>query len=57
MKPHVVVISPLAANMYLHYVLDIWFEQEVQPRPAGRAFLIRYANDCAPRRRGKEAVM
>jgi len=37
------IISPLLANVYLHYVLDLWFEQEVQPRLAGRAFLIRYA--------------
>jgi RNA-directed DNA polymerase len=27
--------------VYLHYVLDLWFEQEVQPRLTGRAFLIR----------------
>jgi group II intron reverse transcriptase/maturase len=39
------VISPLLANVYLHYVLDAWFKQEVQPRLAGRAFLIRYADD------------
>jgi RNA-directed DNA polymerase len=39
------VISPLLANVYLHYVLDLWFEQEVQPRLHGRAFLIRYADD------------
>jgi len=39
------VISPLLANVYLHYVLDVWFEQEVQPRLKGRAFLIRYADD------------
>ena len=39
------VISPLLANIYLHYVLDEWFEQEVKPRLAGRAFLIRYADD------------
>jgi RNA-directed DNA polymerase len=39
------VISPLLANVYLHYVLDEWFEQEVKPRLAGRAFLIRYADD------------
>jgi RNA-directed DNA polymerase len=39
------VISPLLANIYLHYVLDVWFEQEVQPRLKGRAFLIRYADD------------
>ena len=39
------VISPLLANVYLHYVLDRWFEQEVKPRLRGRAFLIRYADD------------
>jgi RNA-directed DNA polymerase len=39
------IISPLLANVYLHYVLDLWFEQEVQPRLQGRAFLIRYADD------------
>jgi group II intron reverse transcriptase/maturase len=39
------VISPMLANVYLHYVLDTWFEQEVQPRLAGRAYLIRCADD------------
>src|SRR5207245_2520255 len=39
------VISPLLANVYLHYVLDVWFEREVKPRLRGRAFLIRYADD------------
>jgi RNA-directed DNA polymerase len=39
------VISPLLANIYLHYVLDVWFEQEVKPRLRGQAFLIRYADD------------
>jgi group II intron reverse transcriptase/maturase len=40
------VISPLLANVYLHYVLDVWFEEEVKPRLKGRAFLIRYADDA-----------
>jgi len=39
------VVSPLLANVYLHYVLDVWFEREVKPRLHGRAFLIRYADD------------
>jgi hypothetical protein len=39
------VVSPLLSNVFLHYVLDLWFEQEVQPRLKGRAFLIRYADD------------
>lgn len=39
------VISPLLANVYLHEVVDRWFEYEVKPRLRGRAFLIRYADD------------
>jgi group II intron reverse transcriptase/maturase len=39
------VVSPLLANVYLHYVLDVWFEQVVKPRLKGRAFLVRYADD------------
>src|SRR5262245_8794165 len=39
------VISPLLANIYLHEVLDKWFEAEVVPRLQGRAVLIRYADD------------
>ena len=39
------VISPLLANIYLHYVLDDWFAEEVRPRLHGQAFLIRYADD------------
>lgn len=39
------VISPLLANIYLHEVLDVWFERDVRPRMRGRAELIRYADD------------
>lgn len=39
------VISPLLANIYLHEVVDRWFEEEVKPRLGGRAVLIRYADD------------
>jgi len=39
------VISPLLANIYLHYVVDEWFAQEVQPRLQGQAYLIRFADD------------
>jgi RNA-directed DNA polymerase len=39
------VISPLLANIYLHEVVDRWFEEEVKPRLGGRAALIRYADD------------
>lgn len=39
------VISPLLANIYLHEVLDRWFEEDVRPRLRGRGFMIRYADD------------
>ncbi len=39
------VLSPLLGNVYLHYVLDLWFERDVKPRLRGRATLIRYADD------------
>ena len=39
------VISPLLANVYLHYVLDVWFEDVVKPCLSGRASLVRYADD------------
>lgn len=39
------VISPLLANIYLHEVLDVWFDREVRPRLRGRAELIRFADD------------
>ena len=39
------VISPLLANIFLHEVLDTWFEQQVKPRLRGGAFLFRYADD------------
>ena len=51
------LIQPLLANLFLHYVLDEWFEEEVRPRLKGQAFLIRYADDFvigvarSPRRR------
>lgn len=39
------VISPLLANIYLHHVLDTWFESMAKPKLRGEAFLVRYADD------------
>jgi RNA-directed DNA polymerase len=39
------VLSPMLGNVYLHYVLDLWFEREVKPRLRGEAHLVRYADD------------
>ena len=39
------VVSPILANIYLHYVLDLWFEKVVKSRCRGRAMLIRYCDD------------
>lgn len=43
------IISPILANIYLHYALDLWFSRIVKPRLGGDAMLIRYADDfvCA----------
>jgi group II intron reverse transcriptase/maturase len=39
------VLSPLLGNIYLHHVLDVWFEDVVRPRLQGPAYLVRYADD------------
>ena len=39
------VISPMLANIYLHYVLDLWFERVYRKRCKGRARMIRYVDD------------
>lgn len=39
------VLSPILGNVYLHYVLDVWFEQAIKPRLRGKATLIRYCDD------------
>jgi RNA-directed DNA polymerase len=39
------VVSPLLANIYLHEVLDRWFEHDVKPRLESRAFMVRFADD------------
>jgi RNA-directed DNA polymerase len=40
------VVSPILANVFLHEVLDEWFEHDVKPRLRGKAFLVRYADDA-----------
>ena len=39
------VLSPLLGNVYLHYVLDVWFERDIKPRLRGQAALMRYCDD------------
>lgn len=43
------IVSPILANIYLHFALDLWFQKVVVPRCSGEACLIRYADDfvCA----------
>ena len=53
-------ISPLLANIYLHFVLDEWFENEVKPRLKGAAYEIRLADDavlCFQYKEDAEKVM
>jgi group II intron reverse transcriptase/maturase len=40
------VVSPILSNIYLHEVLDRWFEDVVKPRLRGQAFLVRFADDA-----------
>lgn len=39
------IISPILANVYLHYVLDLWFERVVRKQCKGQAYIVRYADD------------
>jgi retron-type reverse transcriptase len=39
------VCSPVFAHLFLHHVLDEWFERDVPPRMKGRCFLLRFADD------------
>lgn len=39
------LISPILANVYLHYVLDLWFEKFIKPKCKGEVYLARYADD------------
>ena len=43
------IVSPILANIYLHFALDLWFQKVVVPHCSGEACLIRYADDfvCA----------
>lgn len=50
-------LSPLLSNIYLHYVLDLWWARVFRRSCRGEVYYFRFADDCAPRGRGKEAVM
>jgi group II intron reverse transcriptase/maturase len=39
------VLSPMLGNIYLHHVLDLWFEHDVRPRMRGKTCLVRYCDD------------
>jgi RNA-directed DNA polymerase len=51
------VISPLLANVYLHYTFDLWAERWRQREATGDMIIVRYADDSAPRRREEEVAM
>jgi len=38
-------ISPVLANVYLHYTLDLWFEKAIKPKLSGEAYYVRFADD------------
>ena len=47
-------VSPLLANIYLHYILDLWAQQWRKRHATGDMIIVRFADDGAPRRRGGE---
>ncbi len=54
------IISPILANIYLHYVLDLWFRVIVSPRCSGTAGMVRYADDfviCTQNRDDAENIL
>jgi RNA-directed DNA polymerase len=54
------IVSPLLANVYLHFVLDQWIERDVKPRLRGKVSVIRYADDavlCFQHREDAEKVL
>jgi RNA-directed DNA polymerase len=54
------ILSPLLSNVYLHYVLDIWFQRRVRRHCRGEAFLFRFADDflaCFQHRTDAEAFL
>ncbi len=55
--PQGAVISPVLANVFLHYVFDLWSHKWRSRQAQGDMIIIRFADDGVPRRRGKEAVM
>ena len=50
-------ISPLLSTIFLHYALDLWAHAWRKRVARGRMIMVRYADDCAPRRREEEVTM
>jgi len=51
------VISPILANIYLHYVVDLWFEKIVKPRSSGDSNICRFADDFVCAFQNKDEAM
>ncbi|MDF9762254.1 retron-type reverse transcriptase [Peribacillus simplex] len=43
--PHGGIISPVLANVYFHFVLDLWFEKKFRKQFKGQAYIVRYTDD------------
>jgi len=49
-------ISPMLANVYLHYVFDLWVQQWRRKQARGDMIVVRYGDDCVPRTQGVGAM-
>jgi len=58
--PQGAILSPILANIYLHYILDLWMEKVVKKRAKGYVGIVRYADDfiiCVERKEEAEAIL
>jgi len=54
------VASPILANIYLHYLLDVWFLRDIRPNCKGKAEMIRYCDDfviCVEKREDTDSIL
>ena len=49
-------VSPLLANVYLHYVFDLWADRWRRRQTRGEVIIVRYADDCVPRTLKEESM-
>ncbi len=58
--PQGAIVSPILANIYLHYVLDLWFEKVIKKQSKGYVGIVRFADDfiiCVEKEEEAKAIL